>query len=117
METKASLWVDTTPPTSYPRLERPESVDVVIVGGGITGLTAAYLLVNAGLAVAVLEADRIAMGTTGNTTAKVTALHGLPYAALIKEHGEERARHYANANTAGIREIARIVDAERIACD
>ncbi len=60
----------------FPRLDKDIHVDVVIVGGGITGLTSAYLLVNEGLKVAVIEADRLLNGTTGHTTAKVTAQHG-----------------------------------------
>ena len=84
-----SLWIDTTPQTSYPALERRLRVDVAIVGGGITGLTAAAFLKHSGLSVAVLEGNRVVLGTTGNTTAKVTTLHGLVYDELISKHGEE----------------------------
>ena len=51
-----SVWKETTPP-QCPRLLAPRHFDVVIVGGGITGLTAAYLLKQAGKKVCVLERD------------------------------------------------------------
>ena len=65
-----SFWIDTTPETDYPSLENDIEVDAVIVGGGITGLTAAYLLKKNGIKTALLEANRIAKGVSAHTTAK-----------------------------------------------
>ena len=58
--------------------------DVVIVGAGIVGVTAAYLLSEAGLSVALLEARRIGRQVTGRSTAKITTQHSLIYRHLIK---------------------------------
>ena len=58
--------------------------DIVIVGGGITGITLAYLFVQENLKPVILEANRILYGTTGHTTAKITAQHGLIYDELIR---------------------------------
>ena len=74
-----SVWMDTAPHTTYPALAESLRVDVCVVGGGMLGLMTADLLKRAGRTVAVLEADRVATGVTGYTTAKVTALHGLIY--------------------------------------
>ena len=52
-------WVATAPNTSYPKLDRSLQADVAIIGAGIVGLTAAYLLAQTGLSVIVLEARRI----------------------------------------------------------
>jgi len=90
---------------------------VAIVGGGITGLTAAYLLAASGVSVAVVERRRIATGITGNTTAKVTSLHGLPYADPARRHGDDVARRYGEPNQAALEEVSRIVSDERIECD
>ena len=65
-----------------------------IVGGGITGITAGYLLQKEGLKVAILEAGTILNGTTGHTTAKITSQHGLIDDELIQHFGEEKARLY-----------------------
>jgi glycine/D-amino acid oxidase-like deaminating enzyme/nitrite reductase/ring-hydroxylating ferredoxin subunit len=116
-ERNPSVWVGTSPATSYPALADDTTVDVAVVGGGITGLTTALLLKQGGARVAVLEAGRVASGTTGYTTAKVTALHGLVYAQLVAEHGEETARRYADANAAAVEQVASLVDQLGIECD
>jgi len=95
-----SYWIDSTKDTlnEYPALTENIKADVVIVGGGIAGITSAYLLQKEGLSVIVLEADRIARGTTGHTTAKITSQHNLIYHKLIKQMGFELAQQYATAN-------------------
>ena len=70
---RASLWVDTTGDAGYPRLDRPLSVDVAVLGGGIVGITTALFLKRAGMTVALVEARRLCHGTTG----KLSSLHGL----------------------------------------
>ncbi len=113
----ASLWLDTTPETDFPVLERPLRVDTAIVGGGIVGLTTALLLQEAGLNVAVIESGRIVTGVTANTTAKITALHGITYQKLVSTFGHEGAQTYANANQIAIAKIAALIEKEAIDCD
>jgi glycine/D-amino acid oxidase-like deaminating enzyme/nitrite reductase/ring-hydroxylating ferredoxin subunit len=112
-----SFWIETTPSTDYPALEGGVSVDVAVIGGGITGLTAATFLKRAGKTVAVIESKRIARGATGYTTAKVTAGHGVVYGHLTQAFGDEGARIYAEANQAGVDRIARFVEEDGIDCD
>ncbi|HSH21663.1 MAG TPA: FAD-dependent oxidoreductase, partial [Candidatus Caenarcaniphilales bacterium] len=71
----------------------------------------------AGASVVVVERRRIATGTTGNTTAKITSLHGLVYASLLSSLGEEKTRLYADAHQSAIEQVAQIVDANGIDCD
>lgn len=93
-----SLWRATTELPSFPRLAEDIETDVAVVGAGITGITTAYLLAKAGKKVVLLDAGRILDGTTGFTTAKVTAQHGMIYHELIQHFGEEKARLYYDAN-------------------
>src|SRR5471030_1046793 len=65
-------WGDSATMPRYPKLERDESVDVVVVGGGITGLTASYLLTLAGRRVALIERERCAQIDTGHTSAHLS---------------------------------------------
>jgi glycine/D-amino acid oxidase-like deaminating enzyme/nitrite reductase/ring-hydroxylating ferredoxin subunit len=69
-----SIWEDTADKTgTFPALEGDQTAEIVIVGGGITGLTAALLLSNAGKNVILLEALEVGLGTTGNSTGNLYA--------------------------------------------
>ena len=112
-----SLWLDTTPQTSYPSAQPEMTVDVAVVGGGIAGLTSALLLAQAGRSVALLERGRIVTRVTGFTTAKLTSCHGLIYHHLVKSFDQERARIYAEANEAAIRHVVAYTEGRGIDCD
>jgi len=111
-----SFWIDTTPRTDYPAMPGDISADVAIIGGGITGLTAAVLLKRSGKRVVLIESRRVAEGVTGHTTAKVTSQHQLTYDTLINSHGLEKARLYAEANEAAIDCVESFVDEKGIDC-
>lgn len=93
-----SYWNISAP---IPRYDNPlpKEIDVVVVGGGITGITTAYLLKQEGYSVLLLEANTIASLTSGRTTAKVTAQHGIIYAHLYHTMGSEAARLYGEAQS------------------
>ena len=88
-----------------------------MIGGGITGLTAALLAQRNGATVAVIEAERIASGTTGRTTGKVTSQHGAMYRRLVQRHSEHKARLYGEANQAALDLVAKTVDELAVDCD
>ena len=110
-------WIDSAPLPRLKKLSRDERVDVVIVGGGITGLTAAYLLVAAGRSVAVLERDRCAVVDTGHTTAHLTMVTDTRLSELASSFGREHAQAAWDAGLAAIAQIDSIVREERIACE
>ncbi|MCQ6562099.1 FAD-dependent oxidoreductase [Paenibacillus mendelii] len=112
-----SYWRESVKLPSYPKLEKDIEVDVVIIGGGITGISTAYLLSKQGLRIAILEADVILNGTTGHTTAKITAQHDLIYDEFIGTLGEENARLYYEANRDALQFVKQTVSEHRIECD
>ncbi|MFA5575676.1 MAG: FAD-dependent oxidoreductase [Tissierellaceae bacterium] len=112
-----SYWTASTDDTDYPRLDQDTEVDVAIVGGGIVGIATAYQLQSSGMKIAILEGDRIARGTTGHTTGKITSQHNLIYGKLIRDFGKNQAQQYAAANELAIKEIKRIADENKIDCD
>lgn len=111
------FWRENTNLPSFPKLAEDLHVDVAVIGGGITGLTSAYLLAKEGVKVALIEAGSILNGTTGHTTAKVTAQHGLIYDELISHFGEDKARLYYQANYEAMQFVKNIVKEQQIECD
>lgn len=102
--------------SSFPVLEHNIESDVAVVGGGISGITTAYLLAREGFKVALLEAGRLLNGTTGHTTAKITAQHDLIYDELIHREGEEKASLYYKASIDALQFIKQTIEHEKIDC-
>ena len=70
-----SVWTHTARLPRLAPLRGDLKTDVLVVGGGLTGLLCAYQLSRAGVDCALVEADRIGGGVTKNTTAKITSQH------------------------------------------
>ncbi len=104
-----SLWVQTTKDTAYPTLSKDTTVyDLAVVGGGITGIVAAYFARRRGLKTVLIEKNQLVAWTTGSTTAKLSSQHYLIYDYLIRRHGESIARQYAEANQRGIDAVEKL---------
>ena len=114
---EVSFWLETSPATDFPKLDKRLKVDVVILGGGIAGITAATLLKEAGHTVAVIEADRIVKGVTVGTTAKISMAPNMIYNNLILNLGKAKAQDFANANIKAVEKIADIVRERNIDCE
>jgi glycine/D-amino acid oxidase-like deaminating enzyme/nitrite reductase/ring-hydroxylating ferredoxin subunit len=112
-----SLWMATSEWLEQPVLHGDVTVEAVVIGAGITGLTTARLLLEHGLTVAVVESGRVCSGVTGLTTAKITALQSTIYSALTDTWGQDVASAYAAANLEGLEMIRRRVVDESISCD
>ncbi|HEV2747030.1 MAG TPA: FAD-dependent oxidoreductase [Allosphingosinicella sp.] len=110
-------WNATAAAPDFPQLSGDLNVDVAIIGGGIVGVTAARLLKDRGVKVAVLEARRVGREVTGKSTAKVTSQHGLIYQTLEQKFGEHGARLYADAQEAGVRKIHSLAEQHGIDAD
>jgi glycine/D-amino acid oxidase-like deaminating enzyme/nitrite reductase/ring-hydroxylating ferredoxin subunit len=112
-----SYWNATAPDSAFPALSGSVEADVAIVGGGIVGVTAAAMLKDRGLTVALVEGARIGEGVTGKSTAKITSQHNIAYSVIERKFGADGARLYADANQAGLRTICELSARYRIACD
>jgi glycine/D-amino acid oxidase-like deaminating enzyme/nitrite reductase/ring-hydroxylating ferredoxin subunit len=110
-------WIDSAPLPRFPKLERNESVDVVVIGGGIAGLTTAYLLTLEGHRVALLERETLAQIDTGHTTAHLTMVTDQRLPALVKSFGRNHAQATWDAGLAAIAQIQSIVADLNIDCD
>lgn len=110
-----SPWT-TVPARAFAPLARDVVVDVAVVGGGITGVTAALLLKQRGYRVALLERDRIGRGDTGHTTAHLTAILDRRPAELVGALGADHAGAALEAGFAALDQIARLVRECGIRC-
>lgn len=112
-----SPWMDARPAPGFAPLDGEITVDVAIVGGGITGLTAAILLSEAGKTVALVEARRIAQGESGLTTAHLTAYPDAGMRALVDHFGKDKARTAWEAGASAIDRIEQLIVKRGILCD
>lgn len=99
MHANTSLW-RRAPAAPFPKLDRDLTVDVAVVGGGLTGLTTAVLLARLGKSVALLEAQRLGDGVTGDTSAHLTQMLDTRYLQLEKDFGRAATKDIA-ASIAG----------------
>jgi glycine/D-amino acid oxidase-like deaminating enzyme/nitrite reductase/ring-hydroxylating ferredoxin subunit len=115
-----SPWVATAPDvqlgdTSFQAAQH--EADVLVLGGGIAGLTTALTLQRAGRQVTVVDAGRIGRGVTGHSTVKVTVGHGTMLSDIASTLDEDAARVYAAANQAGLERIVALAGELGIDCD
>jgi len=102
-------WSTSTPFPQFAKLAGDAEADVVVVGGGITGLTAAYLLTKAGRRVLLLERGRCAATDTGHTSAHLTMVTDTRLGELVKGFGRTHAQAVWDAGLAAIATIDDIV--------
>lgn len=112
-----SYWADTARLPKFLPLRRDLDVDVTVIGGGIMGVTAAYLLIEAGATVALIERDRFGGGETAHTTAHLTYVTDMRLCELVKTFGRPHAQATWDAGMAAINQIREIIEKESLACE
>lgn len=113
----SSVWLREA--SVFPRLAQTVGLhyDVVVIGGGIVGCTTAHMLKAKGKKVALLEAREIGTGSTGFSTAKLSAQQGIVYASMFKSRGRAVANQYYDLNLRGIKTAEAIIKSLGTDCE
>lgn len=112
---RISLWQD-MPPYEQKNSETTRDFDVAIVGGGITGITTAYRLQQAGKKCIILEANTLGFGTTGGTTAHLNTILDTTYNEITKKFNKDTAIRIREATEDAIEFIRQAVADNKIDC-
>jgi glycine/D-amino acid oxidase-like deaminating enzyme/nitrite reductase/ring-hydroxylating ferredoxin subunit len=112
-----SFWERTAQKFYTKPLTENVTADICIIGGGIAGVTAAYLLGREGRDVVLIDDGPVGGGMTGRTTAHLVNALDDRYYELEKMLGQEFSRLSAESHTAAIDRIEKIVDDENLDCD
>ncbi len=112
-----SAWLETEPLRETEPLTQDTEADVCVVGAGIAGMSAAYMLRRAGLDVIVLDDGPVGGGNTARTTAHLSCVIDDRFSNLEQVRGKEAAKLAAESHAAAIETIAEIAEREGIACD
>lgn len=112
-----SYWQKTSKKRISQTIQTDISTDIVIIGGGLSGVALAYQLKDSPFQVIVLDKDEMGSHTSGHTTAKITTLHDTLYRDIVKHYDIHQAYLYYQANQNALNEIKSIIQKEKIACD
>lgn len=102
---------------NYEKLNKDIVVDILIVGGGLTGINMAYFLKNTNLKVCVIEKNVIGSGVTSKSTAKITYLQDLIYSKICDKYNFDVAKKYYESQIEAIKMIKDIIIKNDIKCD
>lgn len=113
-----SLWIKNNQnTTSFPSLDKNLDVDVVIIGGGITGLTTALELLSAKMNIAVIDMDKVGFGTTGYSTGNLYVPVQPYYQNIVKKFEFKSAKTIAKSRQSAISYIEHLVKQYEIQCN
>lgn len=111
-----SFWTASTEPIIFEKLKQNSETDILIIGGGIAGVTSAYCLLKAGRKIILVEDGYIGSGETGRTTAHLTWALDARYFELEKLFGKEKAMLAGNSHLQAVQFIDSTVKSEKIDC-
>lgn len=112
-----SIWKENVELPSFKKLNENKDVDVLIIGGGMTGINTLYQLRKSSLEVLLVEQNKIGMGVTVNSTGKLTYLQQDLYEKIIKNFDVETARNYLDSQRYAIDLACNVIEEENIDCN
>jgi len=110
-------WSTTASLPRFGSLTNDIEADVVVIGGGLTGITAAYLLRKEGAKVVLIERQRCAGADTGHTTAHLTYVTDQRLHRLVNTFGRDGAKAFWEAGVAALDQIYQIVQERKMDCN
>ena len=111
------FWYTLKQPATREKLFGETSADVVVVGGGMAGLSCAQKLREAGLSVVLIEKDFCGAGASGKTSGFITPDSEIELSSLIASHGQEKAKHIWEFVLSGVNIIRNNIKQNNIQCD
>jgi glycine/D-amino acid oxidase-like deaminating enzyme len=112
-----SYWIDTAPAgADYTGTAVPSTIDVAIVGGGLTGMSAAIHLRAKGASVALLEAEKLGWGASARNGGMSTPGITISYLSALSKYGRERADEMYLAYDSAINTVERLITSHGIDC-
>jgi len=112
-----SIWSEEKDSKKIIKLDKDLDIDVLIIGGGITGISTAYNLINSNLKVCLVEKNSVGSGVTGKSTAKITYLQEDIYSKLEKYHDINTSKLYLESQKDAINIIKDIIKSNNIDCE
>ena len=112
-----SIWLKGIKDKQFPALKNNIETDILIIGGGITGITTAYFLKDSKLNITLVEQNKIATGQSSNTTGKLNYLQGLIYNKIENIYDKETAKKYLESQKDAIEIVKEIIIENNIKCD
>ena len=112
-----SIWLETKKPKTNASLNQNIDVDILIIGGGLTGISTAYELKDSNQKICLVERNTIGQGTTGNTTGKLTFLQAIKYSKIQKIRNQKISKKYYESQIEALKIAENIIQKENIDCD
>ena len=112
-----SFWQQNSKTPHFPNLNQDLNVDILIIGGGLSGAMVSYYLKESTYKIAVIEKNQFGSHSSGHSTAKITCLHGLILQQIAQSYNYEQAYLYYLSNKEAMQDIEHIISKEQIDCD
>src|SRR3989344_9510719 len=110
-------WYTTKELTYLPKLNGNEKAEVVIVGGGMAGLSAAQRIIKEGCSVTLIEKDFCGSGASGKTSGFITPESEIELSVLVSNYGSEKAKRIWEFVLSGVEIIRKNIIENKIECD